>query len=59
MEIEKAAKLYKYPVLVFYAYYKRNNRSLKEWAKVLDDYRFAEPDNPIRIFVEMMEKYSI
>ena len=52
-------KLYSNPVLVFYIYYcKMGHKSLKEWEVELADYRNDEPDNPMRVFVEMMSKYG-
>jgi hypothetical protein len=52
-------KLYSNPVLVFYIYYcKMGHKSLKEWGEELADYRNDLPDNPMRVFVEMMSKYG-
>lgn len=53
-------KLYSNPILVFYIYYcKMGHKTLKEWSEELADYRQDDASNPMRIFVEMMDKYGI
>lgn len=51
--------LYQNPVLVFYWYYcKRNYRDLKQWRRELDNFRYADPDHPLRKFVEIIDYYG-
>jgi len=52
-------QLYQHPVLVFYWYYfKKEYKNLKLWRQELDNYRYAEPNHPLRNFIEMVDKYG-
>ena len=58
--IQQLDNLYKHPVLLFYWYhFKRGHKTLKEWRRELDQYKYAEPNHPLRKFVEMVDKYAI
>lgn len=51
--------LYNNPVLVFYWYYfKRDYQDLKQWRRELDNFRYADPDHPLRKFVEIIDHYG-
>lgn len=57
--ISNLEKIYKYPILLFYFYhFKKGHRTLKEWRKELSTYDDAEPNHPLRVFVEMVDKYG-